>query len=108
MQFVLITLVILPVLPNENVGPYQVLNQREIWWMVVLMVGISLVGFFLYKLLGGRLGVLAGGFLGGLVSSTATTVSYARKTAGKTSVTPVAILVLLAADRKSTRLHSRD
>src|SRR3546814_4907241 len=39
MQFVLITLVILPVLPNENVGPYQVLNPREIWWMVVLIVG---------------------------------------------------------------------
>src|SRR3546814_14019667 len=75
MQFVLITLVILPVLPNENVGPYQVLNPREIWWMVVLIVGISLVGYFLYKLLGGRLGVLAGGLLGGLVSSTATTVS---------------------------------
>src|SRR3546814_16397653 len=87
MQFVLITLVILPVLPNENVGPYQVLNPREIWWMVVLIVGISLVGYFLYKLLGGRLGVLAGGLLGGLVSSPATTVSYARKTAGKTSVT---------------------
>src|SRR3546814_864275 len=65
--------------------------------MVVLIVGISLVGYFLYKLLGGRLGVLAGGLLGGLVSSTATTVSYARKTAGKTSVTQVAILVLLAA-----------
>lgn len=97
MQFVLITLVILPVLPNENMGPYQVLNPREIWWMVVLIVGISLVGYFLYKLLGGKLGVLAGGLLGGLVSSTATTVSYARKTSGKSTVTHVAILVLLAA-----------
>src|SRR5690606_35719953 len=78
MQFVLITLVILPVLPNEDMGPYQVLNPREIWWLVVLIVGISLVGYFLYKLLGGKLGALAGGLLGGLVSSTATTVSYAR------------------------------
>lgn len=97
MQFVLITLVILPVLPNENMGPYQVLNPREIWWMVVLIVGISLVGYFLYKLLGGKLGVLAGGLLGGLVSSTATTVSYARKTAGKSTAANVAVLVLLAA-----------
>ena len=97
MQFVLITLVILPVLPNENMGPYEVLNPREIWWMVVLIVGISLIGYFLYKLLGGKIGVLAGGLLGGMVSSTATTVSYARKTAGKKSATQIAILVLLAA-----------
>ncbi|MFS8617565.1 MAG: MgtC/SapB family protein, partial [Solitalea sp.] len=67
MQFVLITLVILPVLPNEDMGPYQVLNPREIWWMVVLIVGISLIGYFFYKLLGGKLGVLAGGLLGGMV-----------------------------------------
>ncbi len=99
MQFVLITLVILPVLPNENMGPYQVLNPREIWWMVVLIVGISLIGYFFYKLLGGKLGVLAGGLLGGMVSSTATTVSYSRKTAGRAGagITNVAILVLLAA-----------
>lgn len=97
MQFVLITLVILPVLPNENFGPYGVINPREIWWMVVLIVGISLVGYFLYKLLGGNLGVLAGGLLGGLVSSTATTVSYARKSSGAANITHVAVLVLLAA-----------
>lgn len=99
MQFVLISLVILPVLPNEDMGPYEVLNPREIWWMVVLIVGISLIGYFFYKLLGGKLGVLAGGLLGGMVSSTATTVSYARKTAGRAGkgITNVAILVLLAA-----------
>ncbi|HYH57010.1 MAG TPA: DUF4010 domain-containing protein, partial [Anseongella sp.] len=97
MQFVLITLVILPVLPNETFGPYDVLNPREIWWMVVLIVGISLVGYFLYKLLGGRAGILAGGLLGGLVSSTATTVSYARKSRDTATISHVAVLVLLAA-----------
>jgi uncharacterized membrane protein (DUF4010 family) len=77
-RFVLIALVILPVLPNRTFGPYQVLNPRQVWWMVVLIVGISLAGYVGYKLLGARAGTLVGGLLGGLVSSTATTVSYAR------------------------------
>ena len=78
MRFVLITLVILPVLPNETYGPYDVLNPREIWLMVVLIVGIGLVGYLLYKGLGERVGAVLAGLLGGTVSSTATTVSYAR------------------------------
>lgn len=54
MQFVLISLVILPVLPNQFYGPYQVLNPFKIWMMVVLIVGISLGGYLIYKLLGPR------------------------------------------------------
>ncbi|HEX7262162.1 MAG TPA: MgtC/SapB family protein, partial [Luteolibacter sp.] len=79
-QFVLITMIILPVLPNENYGPYGVLNPFKIWLMVVLIVGISLCGYVAYKLFGARSGTLLGGIIGGLVSSTATTVSYARRT----------------------------
>ena len=79
MQFALITLVILPVLPNRNVGPYDALNPRTIWLMVVLVVSISLAGYVAYKLLGARAGSLLAGVLGGLVSSTATTVTYARR-----------------------------
>jgi len=78
-QFVLISLVILPVLPDRAYGPYQVLNPREIWWMVVLIVAISLGGYLAYKLLGRSKGTALAGLLGGLVSSTATTVSYARR-----------------------------
>jgi uncharacterized membrane protein (DUF4010 family) len=78
MQFALISLVILPVLPNEYHGPYAVLNPFKIWLMVVLIVGISLGGYIIYKILGPRAGTLASGLLGGLISSTATTVSYAR------------------------------
>jgi uncharacterized membrane protein (DUF4010 family) len=79
MQFVLISLVILPVLPNEEYGPYQVLNPYKIWLMAVLIVGISLAGYVGYKLLGPGTGSLVGGILGGLISSTATTMSYARR-----------------------------
>lgn len=78
-QFILITLVILPVLPDRTFGPFDVLNPRRIWLMVVLIVGIGLAGYVVYKFFGERVGSLAGGLLGGLISSTATTVSYARR-----------------------------
>lgn len=78
-QFILISLVILPVLPNRTYGPYDVLNPRQAWWMVVLIVGISLGGYACYRLFGGRAGSALAGLLGGLISSTATTVSYARR-----------------------------
>lgn len=87
-QFVLITLVILPVLPDRPYGPYQVLNPREIWWMVVLIVAISLGGYVAYKLLGRSKGTALAGLLGGLVSSTATTVSYARRSRDDESAGP--------------------
>lgn len=77
-QFVLISLVILPVLPNKPFGPYGVLNLREIWWMVVLIVGIGMAGYLAYRFLGAGKGTVLTGALGGLISSTATTVSYSR------------------------------
>lgn len=78
MQFVLISLVILPVLPDRTYGPFDVLNPRQTWWMVVLIVGISLGGYIVYKFFGQKAGSLLAGLLGGLISSTATTVSYAK------------------------------
>jgi uncharacterized membrane protein (DUF4010 family) len=80
MQFVLITFVFLPILPDKGYGPFDVLNPFKIGLMVVLIVGISLGGYIIYKLLGANAGTLAGGVLGGLISSTATTVSYSRRT----------------------------
>jgi uncharacterized membrane protein (DUF4010 family) len=81
MTFVLVTCVVLPVLPDEAYGPFDVLNPYEIWLMVVLIVGVSLIGYIAYKLFGADAGVLLGGVLGGAVSSTATTMSCARRTA---------------------------
>ncbi len=96
-QFVLITLIILPVLPNENYGPYVVLNPFRIWLMVVLIVGIGLTGYVAYKLFGSRSGTLLGGIIGGLVSSTATTVSYARRTTENHNLAPLGALVIMIA-----------
>jgi uncharacterized membrane protein (DUF4010 family) len=80
MRFALISMVILPILPDRSYGPFAVLNPRQIWLMIVLIVGISLTGYITYKFFGERTGVMAGGVLGGLISSTATTVSYAKRT----------------------------
>lgn len=97
MRFVLITLVILPVLPNRSYGPFDVLNPRQIWLMVVLIVGISLAGYLAYKLVGERVGAVLAGVLGGTISSTATTVSYARQSrSGARAVDVSAIVVLIA------------
>jgi uncharacterized membrane protein (DUF4010 family) len=97
MQFVVISLVILPVLPNQAYGPYQVLNPRDIWLMVVLIVGIGMSGYFAYKILGKQAGTLLGGILGGLISSTATTVSYARRTKDTPATAVLAAYVILTA-----------
>ncbi|MBA2431845.1 MAG: MgtC/SapB family protein [Chthoniobacterales bacterium] len=97
MLFVFISMVILPVLPNEDFGPYGVFNPFEIWLMVVLIVGLSLAGYVAYKLLGARGGVVLAGILGGVISSTATTVSSARLVRGASKgVTLAALLFMIA------------
>ena len=97
MQFVLISMVILPVLPDQAYGPFQVLNPRHIWWLVVLIVAISLGGYMLYKLFGNRVGLVLAGVLGGLISSTATTVSYARRSGTTPGNAGSAALVIMLA-----------
>lgn len=96
MQFVVISLIILPVLPDQNFGPYNVLNPYNIWLMVVLIVGIGLSGYFAYKLLGNKAGTLLAGFLGGLISSTATTVTYAKRSKGAQNNNLLALVIFIA------------
>ena len=96
-RMVLIALVILPVLPNQTYGPYQVLNPFRIWLTVVLIVGISLVAYVAYRLLGAKAGTVLAGVFGGLISSTATTVSFARQSRGSPSLTGMAAVVIVIA-----------
>ncbi len=77
-KLLLISVVVLPLLPNRGFGPWQVLNPYEIWWMVVLIAALSFVGYFAIRLGGARRGMLFIGFFGGLASSTATTLNLAR------------------------------
>lgn len=83
MQFAVIALVIFPVIPNEPMGPYNAINPYKLWLMVVLVTGISLCGYVALRVFGSRAGTYLAAFLGGLVSSTATTVSLARLAKGK-------------------------
>ncbi len=97
MQFVLITCIILPLLPNKTFGPFDVFNPFEMWLLVVLIVGMSLGGYIAYKFFGHNAGILLGGFLGGAVSSTATTVSYSRRALASHSQRQVAAIVIMIA-----------
>jgi uncharacterized membrane protein (DUF4010 family) len=97
MKFVVISLVILPVLPDETYGLYDVLNPREIWLMVCVIVGIGIVGYAAYKFFGQTAGTLLGGVLGGLISSTATTVSYSRRTKDSPDAAALAAVVIMIA-----------
>jgi uncharacterized membrane protein (DUF4010 family) len=96
-RFVLIALVILPVLPDRDLGPYSAFNPFTAWFMVVLIVAINLVGFVAFRLAGTRAGGWLAGLLGGLVSSTATTISYAGLSKRERDLGPVAALVILVA-----------
>lgn len=96
-RLALLGLVILPALPDRAFGPFEVLNPFRIWLMVVLIVGISLAGYVASRLLGARVGTVLAGILGGIISSTATTVSYARRTAENPEETPAAAVVVVLA-----------
>src|SRR5690606_3055884 len=79
----------------------DVINPRNIWLMVTLIVGISVIGYFIYKLVGKKVGIVSNGILGGLISSTATTVSYARKTKDQKSIGKLAVFVITVASMVS-------
>lgn len=96
-RFVLIALVVLPVLPNRNIGPYDVFNPFTAWSLVVLIVALNLVGYVAFRLVGSRAGGWAAGLLGGLVSSTATTISYAGMSKHDRDTAPLAALIILVA-----------
>ena len=81
LKLLLISVVMLPLLPNEQMGPGGVLNPREIWWMVVMIASISFVGYFAIRVAGARKGILFTSLFAGLSSSTALTLHFARQSA---------------------------
>lgn len=79
LQLLLIAAVIVPLLPARDLGPWEAINPRTIGMLVLLIAGFSYLGYFAVRVLGSRLGVILTAFFGGLSSSTAVTVSYARR-----------------------------
>jgi uncharacterized membrane protein (DUF4010 family) len=76
-KLLIISVVLLPLLPNEGYGPYNALNPYWIWWMVVLISGISFVGYFAIRIAGDRIGTFITAIVGAMASSTAVTISMA-------------------------------
>ena len=96
-RLVLIGMVILPVLPDESYGPFHVLNPFRIWLIVVLIVGISMAAYIVQRFLGERVSTPLAGILGGFISSTATTVSYARRAKENSQLSDAAAVVIMIA-----------
>jgi uncharacterized membrane protein (DUF4010 family) len=103
-KFALVAVVVLPLLPDRPMGPYGALVPRKVGLLVVILSGVSLVGYVLVKVLGGRAGWALAGALGGLASSTATTLSFAAKArATREQIPALGVGIILA----STILYAR-
>lgn len=94
LQFAVITLIVLPLVPDKGYGPFAALNPFKIWLMVVLISGVGLVGYIALRLAGERQGTTLVGLLGGLVSSTATTLVYSRQVRAQSTPAHVASVVI--------------
>jgi uncharacterized membrane protein (DUF4010 family) len=79
LQFVAITGVILPLVPDRTFGPFDAFNPYATWLMVVLISGLGFVGYIAMRSLGASAGILVTALLGGLASSTATTLAFSRR-----------------------------
>jgi uncharacterized membrane protein (DUF4010 family) len=97
LQFSVLSFVILPILPNQDYGPYQALNPHQAWMMVVMISGLSLTGYVALRLTGQRYGAPLLGLFGGLASSTATTLIYAKRTRNKQPLQNFAASVIVIA-----------
>src|SRR3990172_4661232 len=97
LQFSVLTFIVLPILPDQDYGPYNAFNPHQAWLMVVLISGISLAGYVALHLVGTRYGAPLLGFLGGLASSTATTLIYAKHGKSNPNVLNLAASVIVIA-----------
>ncbi|EKO3828253.1 MgtC/SapB family protein [Vibrio harveyi] len=89
LRLLLISIVLLPLLPNQAYGPWNALNPYEIWWMVVLIASISFVGYFAIKIGGAKRGILFTSVFAGLSSSTALTLQFSHLSREQSSISPL-------------------
>lgn len=98
LQFAVLSLVILPILPAGDFGPYGAINPRQVWWMVVLISGLALAGYLALRIIGARHGAALLGIFGGLASSTATTMMFSRHAAEHNHLVRMSAIVILIAN----------
>ncbi len=89
LRLMLISVVMLPLLPNQSYGPWQALNPYEIWWMVVLIASISFLGYFAIKIGGAKRGVLFTSVFAGFSSSTALTLQFSNLSRDQPTISPL-------------------
>ncbi|MFW6307497.1 MAG: MgtC/SapB family protein [Campylobacterales bacterium] len=95
--FALMTFVVLPVLPDKTIDPYGLINPTHIWMMVILISGLSFIGYISTRLIDTSKGLIMMGLFGGLASSTATTLTLSKKaTHNKEATKSLAIAIALA------------
>ncbi len=99
LKFAIITLIVLPLAPNINFGPagLEVINPYKTWLMVVLIAGLNFAGYILVKVVGREHGLGITGLLGGLVSSTAVTLSFSQRSRTEPDLASVLSLSILLA-----------
>ena len=96
-RFVVIALLLFPFLPDETYGPYDVINPREIGWVIIVTSGVGLAGYLLMRVLGAHKGILLTGIIGGLVSSTAVTWVFSKKSKESPTLSAYCAIAILAA-----------
>ncbi len=96
-QLALISVVILPVLPDKGFGPGAVLNPYELWWAVVIVAGLSFFGYAAMRVAGAELGVIMTGLFGGLASSTSTTLVLSRLVREDRALAPLVAIGVVTA-----------
>ncbi len=97
LQFGVITLIVLPILPDRTFGPLDVINPHTIWLMVVLIAGINFIGYVLVKILGSRHGIGLAGLIGGIGSSMAVTLGFTRRSKTEPDIAPECALGIVLA-----------
>lgn len=96
LQFAVLSFIVLPILPDHDFGPYETLNPSQTWWMVVLISGVSLAGYIALRAVGQRYGAPLLGFFGGMASSTATTLIYARHARDRSMLNLSVVVITIA------------
>lgn len=78
-RFAALACIILPLLPAGPYGPYDIVRPRELWALVLFFSGLSFLGWIARRLVGAHHGAIVAGLLGGVVSSTSVTFTFARQ-----------------------------
>ena len=99
LQLAVITAIVLPILPNRSFWepPFDVINPFNIWLMVVFISGINFLGYVFIRIVGSEQGIALAGFLGGLVSSTAVSLSFSERSKKQPGLAkPLALAITIA------------